>query len=446
MQILSLAWKSLRNRIFTVALTVTVIALSVTLLLGVERIRQEARNSFTNTVSGTDLIVGARSSRTTLLLASIFHIGNMENNISWASFEEFSEHPQVSWAIPLSLGDSHKGYRVLGTSGEYFQHFQYGQGRFLQFADGRNFTNDKEVVLGAEAAQKLNYKLGDKIVVSHGTGDMSFHDHADKPFVVVGILAATGTPVDRTLHVDLGGIEAIHEKEKQAETGHDPLAALLSIDDHHGEAAHHTDDENHHGETVRHAIGKNHLGNEPEQITAFLLGLKSRGAALGLQRAISTYGGEPLTAAMPGVTLQEIWQAIGVAENALLAVAILVVVVGLFCLLAVLMTSLNERRREMAILRSVGARPRHLFTLMVGEATWVTLLGTASGVALLQILILFGQPLIASHFGLYLQAGGINGTQLILIVMVCLCGALIGLVPGYRVYRNSLADGMTVRF
>ncbi len=420
MSIFSLAFKSLRNRKFTILLTVLVIALSVTLLLGVDRIRHEARNSFTNTISGTDLIVGARSGRIALLLSSVFHIGSAENSISWQSFEEIAANPQVRWAIPLSLGDSHKGYRVLGTNDDYFSYFSYGRDRSLQLASGQRFVAENELVLGAEVAGKLGYRIGDQIVVSHGAGEFSFHDHDDQPFTVVGILQATGTPVDRTLHVDLAGIGMIHADTFSGASGPDEYDALFA------------------------GINK-HSASEPEQITAFLLGLKSRGAALGFQRMISNYAAEPLTAAMPGVTLQQLWDAIGVAEKALLAVAALVVVVGLFGLLATLLTSLNERRREMAILRSVGARPRHLFGLMVGEATLVTLFGVVVGITLLQLLLAAGQPLIASRYGLYLQSGGLSINQLLLIGLICLCGALIGLIPGYRVYRYSLADGMTVK-
>jgi putative ABC transport system permease protein len=422
MSIYSLAIKSLLNRKLTVLLTVAVISLSVTLLLGVERIRHEARNSFTSTISGTDLIVGARTGRIALLLSSVFHIGSAENSISWQSFEDVSKNPQVRWAIPLSLGDSHKGYRVLGTNDDYFNHFRYGRGRSLQLAGGQYFTDATHLVLGAEVAEKLGYGIGDRVVVSHGAGEFSFHDHDENPFTVVGILAPTGTPVDRTLIVDLAGIERIHaDMPAAAGVGHDNYDVFFKDHDKHEHGA------------------------VPEQITAFLLGLKSRGAALSLQRVINTYKGEPLTAAMPGVTLQELWDAIGVAENALLAVAGFVVVVGLFGLLATLLTSINERRREMAILRSVGARPQHLFGLMVGEATLVTLCGVTVGVALLQLLLIIGQPLIASRFGLYLQSSGLSSNQFLLILLICACGALIGFIPGYRVYKYSLADGMTVK-
>jgi len=421
MSIYALAIKSLLNRKLTVLLTVAVISLSVTLLLGVERIRHEARNSFTSTISGTDLIVGARSNRIALLLSSIFHIGSAENSISWESFEEYSENPQVRWAIPLSLGDSHRGFRVLGTNDDYFNYFRYGQDRSPQLSAGQRFAADNELVLGAEVAEKLSYKIGDRVVVSHGAGEFSFRDHDENPFTVVGILAPTGTPVDRTLIVDLSGIDKIHADSTLEGSDHDSFDLFIK------------------------GVDKHDHGDEPEQITAFLLGLKSRGAALGLQRTINTYDKEPLTAAMPGVTLQELWEAIGVAENALLAVACFVVVVGLFGLLVTLLTSINERRREMAILRSVGARPHHLFGLMVGEATLVTLSGVAVGVALLQLLLLVGQSLIASRFGLYIQGVGLSFNQLLLILLICGCGVLIGFIPGYRVYRYSLADGMTVK-
>ena len=421
MSIYGLAIKSLLNRKHTVLLTVAVISLSVTLLLGVERIRHEARNSFTSTISGTDLIVGARSGRIGLLLSSVFHIGSAENSISWESFEAISRNPQVRWAIPLSLGDSHRGYRVLGTNDDYFNHYLYGRGRSLQLTAGQRFAADHEMVLGSEVAEKLGYKIGDHVVVSHGSGEFSFRDHDENPFTVVGILALTGTPIDRTLIIDLAGIDKIHADSTLEGSDHDAFDVFLKDADNHEH------------------------GDEPEQITAFLLGLKSRGAALGLLRTINTYDKEPLTAAMPGVTLQELWEAIGVAENALLAVAGFVVVVGLFGLLVTLLTSINERRREMAILRSVGARPHHLFGLMVGEATLVTLSGVAVGVALLQLSLLVGQSLIASRFGLYIQGVGLSFNQLLLILLICGCGVLIGFIPGYRVYKYSLADGMTVK-
>ena len=203
MPIFTIAVKSLLNRKSTATLTIIAIAISVTLLLGVERIRSEARSSFANTISGTDLIIGARGGSIQLLLYSVFRIGNATNNISWGSYQKFAELPSVAWTIPLSLGDSHLGYRVLGTTGEYFRHYRYGAKRKLQFLKGVAFDDIFDAVLGAEVAEKLGYRVGDPLIVTHGIAKQGGQDHRDKPFRVSGILAKTGTPVDQTIHVSL---------------------------------------------------------------------------------------------------------------------------------------------------------------------------------------------------------------------------------------------------
>ncbi|OOZ42796.1 ABC transporter permease, partial [Solemya elarraichensis gill symbiont] len=210
MATLYLAIKSLLNRRFTVSLILLSIALSVSMLLGVERLRVESRNSFANTISGTDFIVGARSGAINLLLYSVFRIGDATNNISWKSYQKFADHPMVKWTIPISLGDSHKGYRVMGTNQDYFRHYSYADKRSLVLAQGQPFDHVYQAVLGHEVANKLNYQLGQKIIIAHGAGKTSFAMHDDKPFEVAGILKPTGTPVDRTVHIPLEGIEAIH--------------------------------------------------------------------------------------------------------------------------------------------------------------------------------------------------------------------------------------------
>lgn len=418
MAILVLAWKSLGNRRFTAALTVVSIALSVALLLGVERIRHEAKASFTSTISGTDLIVGARSGPVQLLLYAVFRIGNATNNLAWASWREISAHPQVAWAIPLSLGDSHRGFRVLGTSLAYFEHYRFARDRGLQFAQGRPFADLYDAVLGSEVARQLGYGLGQSIVIAHGVGDVSFARHEDKPFRVAGILAPTGTPVDRTVHVSLEAIEAIHIDWQ----GGAPVP----------------------GQRVG-AEEARVLDLRPKAITAGLLGLKSRVAVLQVQRLVNNYPKEPLLAVLPAVALTELWDLIGVAEGALLVVSACVVVVGLFGMLTALLTSLNERRREMAILRSVGARPAHVFGLILGESLVLTLVGVLVGLALLYGLLAVAQPLLAARFGLYLPIGLPGAAELALLGAVVLAGLAVGLLPAYRAYRLSLADGLAIR-
>lgn len=420
--IAGLAVKSLRNRRFTAGLTVLSIALAVLLLLGVERIRHESRESFAATVSGTDLLVGARSSPVHLLLSAVFHIGNATNNLRWETYRAIAVRPEVAWTIPLSLGDSHRGYRVLGTTPDYFEYLRFGRDRRLQLAQGHLPGNEHDAVLGADVAQILRYKPGDSIVIAHGAGDVSFSLHEQHPFKVAGVLARTGTPVDRTVHVSLQGLAAVHE-DADGDAGADPLAAALQ-EEHSGQA------------------GELHA---PRALTAFLVGLKSRSAALGMQRAVNEYTGEPLTAVLPGVALQEVWEITAAVEKTLFAVSTLVVVVGLAGMLVALLTSLSERRREMAILRSVGARPSQIFALILGEATFLTVLGIALGVAALYAGLILGQPWLESRLGLFIVVGWPSAYEAALMAMVALAGVLIGLVPAWRIYRYSLADGMSIR-
>jgi putative ABC transport system permease protein len=418
MPILRLAWKSLLNRRLTAALTLLSIALSVTLLIGVERVRVDARESFANTISGTDLIVGARSGGVQLLLYSVFRIGNATNNISWESYLDIATQPSVAWSIPISLGDSHHGYRVLGTTQDYFTHYRYARDRGLAFDQGYPFNDLYDAVLGAEVADALGYRLDHPIVIAHGASDVSFTRHEDKPFRVVGILKRTGTPVDRTVHVSLEAIEAIHVDWQSGA----PMPGL-SVS---AEQARHRD-------------------LTPKAITAALVGLKSKIATFRVQRFINDYTEEPLTAVLPGVALSELWGIIGIAENALLIVSAFVVVVGLFGMLTALLTSLNERRREMAILRSVGARPGHIFALIMGEAAALTLAGIAVGLGLLYGLLLIAQPIVEARYGIYIVFGGVSPRELLLLGVVLLAGFMVGIVPGYRAYKLSLADGLSIR-
>ena len=420
MHLLRIALASLANRRFTALLTVFAIALSVCLLLAVERVRTEARASFANTISGTDLIVGARSGSVNLLLYSVFRIGNATNNIRWDSFERFANHRQVKWAIPISLGDSHRGYRVMGTSTAYFEHYRYARSQALQLAEGRAFADDPfEVVLGAEVAQALGYGLGEKIVLAHGVATISLVKHDDKPFTVVGILERTGTPVDRTLHISLAGMEALHIDWQNGMPARG--AAQISADQARA------------------------MDLQPKQITAFMLGLNSKIATFSLQREINEFRGEPLLAILPGVALQELWSLMGTAEQALFVVSLFVVLTGLIGMLTAILTSLNERRREMAILRSVGARPWHIASLLVLEAFALALAGVALGVALLYLGIAGSQGFVQANYGLYLALSAPSSYEWKLLGSILAAAVAMGSVPAWRAYRQSLADGLSIR-
>ncbi|NKC13987.1 MAG: FtsX-like permease family protein [Gammaproteobacteria bacterium] len=418
MTIVKLAWASLWNRRLTAFMTILAIALSVTMLLGVEKLRRDARANFANTISGTDLIVGARSGSVQLLLYSIFRIGNATANISWRSYEAIAAHKSVRWTVPISLGDSHRGFRVMGTTVDYFEYYRYASKRKLRFAAGQPFADLFDAVIGAEVAAKLGYRVGQAIVLAHGTGDVSFVDHADKPFKVASILARTGTPVDRTVHVSLQGIEAIHAG----------WAAGVPLP----------------GRTVSPEQVRQ-MDLQPKAITAFLIGLETKMALFRLLRSINEYRAEPLLAIIPGVALQELWDVMAVAENALQMVSVTVVVTGLLGMLTVILASLEARRREMAVLRSVGARPAAIFFLFMSEAGLLALVGGGFGVVLLVTAGWVAAPIVESQFGLHVPLALPAATDWMVLAAVVLAALLAGMLPALRAYRLSLADGLTLR-
>ncbi len=413
-----LTWRSIANRRMTAALTAFAVALAVAMLLGVERLRSDARAGFAQTISGTDLIVGARSGPVQLLLYSVFHIGDATNNVSWQSMQEIAAHPQVDWLVPISLGDSHRGYRVVGTTPAFFEHYRHGRDRSLAFAAGRPFEDLFDAVVGAEVAVRFGYRVGQSIIVSHGAGEVSFADHGDKPFAIVGVLARTGTPVDRSVLIGLEAIEAIHVDW----TGGARMPGV-SIP---AEQVHRFD-------------------LTPREVTAALVGLKSRVAVFRVQRFVNGFPDEPLLAILPGATLQQLWGIVGIAERALLAVSALVVLVGLTGLVAVVVSSLGERRRELAILRAMGASPRQIFVLLALESLLISLIGCLAGLALVQGTAWLVGPWLEAHHGLQLSAGVPSAGEWMLLAGVVCAAFFASLVPGFRAYRYSLADGMTIR-
>ena len=418
MAIVRLAVMSVLNRRVTAGLTLLAIALSIAMLLGVEKVRRDARGAFANTISGTDLIVGARSGAIQLLLYSVFRIGNATSNISWESYREIEQYPHVRWTVPIALGDSHRGFRVMGTSRGYFEHYRYARTESLAFAAGGPFDDVFDAVLGTEVAQRLGYGLGDELVISHGAGDVSFIEHDDKPFRVTGIIAPTGTPVDRTVHISSEGFTAMHF-DWQAGA---PVFGLESTSD-----------------DVR------AMDLTPKSITAALVGLDSKITIFRVQRRINEYRAEPLLAIIPGVALQELWDLMSVAENVLRVVSSMVVVTGLLGMLTVILSSLEARRREMAVLRSVGARPVHVFALFMSEAGMLALLGAAAGVVLLYVALLIGQPIVARELGLHMPIEMLAATDWWILAAVVLAGFGAGSAPAIRAYRLSLSDGLSMR-
>ncbi len=464
MLVLDLALKSLRNRAFSTSLTVGSIALSVALLIGVENVRVGMRESFSNTISQTDLIVGTKGGTIQLLLYSVFGMGAPTENVSWEAYRQWAEHPAVAWTIPYSLGDSHRGFRVIGTNDDFYRHYRYRGGQEIALAEGRASENLYDVTLGADVASELNYTMGDEIAVTHGIGEVGFLVHDHMPFTVVGVLAKTFTPVDRALYVTLEGMEAIHWEdgappaaddghahEEEAEAAptddghvHDEEAEVAPADDGHA----HEDDAEAATADDGHAHGEVDLSIEDvevTQVTSFFVGTTDRRDVLMLQREINDFEDEPMMAVIPGVALNEMWRSLGYAETGLRLVTIFVVMVGLLGMLVSLYTSLNERRREMAILRAVGAGPRRIVALLVLESVCLAAAGALAGLALVYVLLSAGQSIVEAQVGLFIPIRPPGSVELLFMGAVVTAGFLMGFVPALKAYRTALHDGLTVR-
>ena len=413
--LLNLAGQSAWNRKSTLVPVVLSIALSTTLLVGIERVRSQLRESFVQAVSGTDLVVGARGSGLQLMLYAIFHMGGATSNMGWDSAQRIAAGKDVAWAVPLSLGDSHKGFPVVATTQNFFTRYRYQLDKELHFVRGAPFAGIFDVVLGAEVAKKTGYSLGAKLTLSHGAGGHA--EHADKPFAVTGILAPTGTPVDNALYISLEAMEAIHLDWQ----GGAPVPGF------HVQAG---------------QVGKFDL--TPKSITALLVGLKSRARVFAVQRDINNGAEEALMGVMPGVALDQLWEMLNTGENALLLISWLVTATGLAGLASVIMAGLGERRRELAILRSAGASPWDIVTLLALEGMLLMLAGILAGMMLLCALIAALGPVLAENYGIGLYLSPLESGEWALLGGIAAAGFLTSLIPALRAYRMSLADGLSV--
>jgi putative ABC transport system permease protein len=408
--LLSVAWNSLLSRKKTVVLTLLSLCVSTMVLLSVEHIRLQAKESFNRTISSVDLIVGAPSGQLNMLLYSIFRMGSPTNNIKYESFLMLQQHEVVQWAIPISLGDSHRGFRVMGTNDAYFTYYKYGNKQNLRFKEGHKFDGIFEAVIGADVAKTLGYRVNDKIIIAHGIGSTSFTHHEQAPFVVSGILLPTGSPVDKTVHISLEAIEAVHLPPSTIQTVlNNPKNAAL----------------------------------RPESITSVMLGLTNKFAIFRMQRELNNYSDDRLMAILPGVAMAELWSLMSTVENLLRAIAALVLISSLFGLATMLLASMNERQGEIAVLRVLGAGPFTLLLLILFESLILICISIAMAISGLKVMLVILDGWLVSKFGLFLSHNLLSSEIFNLIGLVILATMLVSLYPGIEAYKKALHMQLT---
>ncbi len=420
MTLLKLSFKSLSGRKVVSTLCILSIALSVALFLGIERIRTGAKEGFMNTISQTDLIVGAKGGSLQLLLYTVFQLGQAISNIRYSSYKEIAGMDSVEWSIPISLGDSYRGFRVVGTTDDLFKNYRFRGDQQIHFLKGETFKNVFEVVIGSDLFYKLKLNIGDEIFLSHGLseeGGETIAEHKERAFKVVGIMAPTQTPLDRGVYIALQGLEAIHFG---LETGSKNKATKINYD-----------------------IPMQKI--KITQITSMLIKAKSRFMTLRLQRQINDYLGEPLMGVIPGLALSELWQILSYVEESLLLIGASVLVVGIFGITISLYSSLNERRREISILRSLGISLGKIIFLFVFESLLMVVLGVILGMGLLTSALHFLAPMIQRHFSIYLESNTPTEMEYYYLIGVLGAGVLSGLIPAIRAYFNSLQDGLAIK-
>ena len=447
--LIRIARASAWSRRLPLTLTVLAVALTTAVLVSTERLRKDLRSGFSQALAGTDLIVAARSHPIQVLLSTVFHFGSPSQNVSLKALEAVAAMPQVAWVVPIALGDSLRGMPVVATRSDYFKRVRTGDSRPLAFAQGRPFMDQApgsiafEAVLGTTVAERLNLRLGDPVTLAHGSGPIPTAQHDQYSIRVVGVLQPTGTPIDRSVLVSLEVFHALHAgwvggvPPRYGLGGRTPAGGAEA-----GVAA-----GGNSSAAFASSTSGGHAGAEavplPSTVTAALVGLHSRSAVFSVQRQLERPQAEPLTAVLPGVTLDQLWQMVGRGEALLHLTGLLVGFTAIAGLAATLLAGLEARRRELAVLRALGAAPRTLFSLILIEAVIIALAGIALGLAVSAATLALIEPELRAHYGIALSGGWFNLELIAPMAMILAASVAASLVPAWRAVRLTLADGLT---
>ena len=409
---LSLLLKSMRSRVIPTSLVTISLMASMVLLLSIERIQQGAEEGFNQSISGVDAIIGPRSSSIELVLYTVFHLGRPTNNITTKTVNDVKLRGDISWLVPIALGDSHKGFRVVATEPNYFEHIKYANGQPLVFSKGVAFAELSETVLGSDVAEKLSYRVGSKIQITHGSVESVGSKHDDFSFVVTGILNKTGTPIDQAIFLDLKGYELLHLGWKSGKK-------IFNLDD----------------------INLSSLPEDaliPKTVTAAFIGLKSKLTLFNFSKNIREYPKEAISAVIPGIALSELWSIVGLVDKGFQLLSWIIIAISLIAMVTLIIASLDNRKQEMTIYRANGASPKFLAMMVLCESLVIGLTAIVGAIVLVTIVTYFATAQLNLALGISPSFKWISMDEIKVFSLILLAGALSSLIPASMVFRKNL--------
>jgi putative ABC transport system permease protein len=400
MNLFSLVRRSLRQHALSTFVTAGSVALAGGLLMSVWVVKHQSHATFTGVNAGFDAVLGARSAKLQLVLNAIFHLEASPGNLAWQDFLDLQKNPSVELAVPLAVGDNYRGYRLVGTTPDLFTKSEYAPGKRFELRPGGDWIDPerREAVVGDFVARKLGLKVGDTFHPFHGLIYDEKNKHAET-YIVVGILKPTNTPADRVIWIPLAGIQMM--------SGHDPNAAT--------------------------------------DVSAVLVKLKSGAGLAGFELdMLYNKQGNKLTFAWPiGAVMADLFDKLGWFDRVLTLVSYLVALVAAGSILASIYNSMNERRRELAILRALGARRTTVFSTIVLESASIAALGVLGGFLIYAVLLTVVAGILRAETGVVLVPFKFNAVMLWSPALFVGLGALAGIVPALKAYRTDVASNLT---
>ena len=418
-----LAFKNMVSKPLNLLLSLLLLTLSVALVTFVLQLSGQLGGQLNKNIAPFDMVVGAKGSPLQLVLSSVLHVDVPTGNIKLKEIATLQNHPFVEEAIPVSYGDNYKGYRILGTKPDYLDSYEASLG------DGRLYQKSFEVVVGSSAHSKLNLKLGDTFISSHGLAESAGEGHEDNPYKVVGILEPTGTVVDQLLISNLESVWEAHDHDGEGHEEHDQEG-----EHGHGEHEDH-DGHDHHGEH------ENHQEDENREITSLLIKFKSPLGMVQLPRFINE--NTTMQAALPGFEINRLMGLLGAGASTINGIALAILLVSGLSIFISLLKTIRERRQELALLRTYGLRPQELLGLALMEGLFLACIGFVLGWTLGRIGVWGASQYMQAAYGYVLQVRGPAPTELYFMAIILALAFVASILASLSIFKLNVAKTLS---